>query len=341
MPTNHAAYLVGAKSHPLEVKEAPYPSVEANTVIVRNYAVAINPIDWKLQTYAFLPLNYPTILGSDAAGVVVQVGSGVTNVVEGQRVIGYCVGTGIGDSRYAGFQEYSVMPANAVAPIPDSISYEQGAVLPLAICTAAAGLYQKDHLSLPYPADSIKHNEGTILIWGGSSSVGTASVQLSRASGFEVISTASVHNHDLVKSLGASEVFDHASKSVVSEVVAALKGKQVVGVFDCISEEETQKKCAEILVKCDAAKKLLSLVLPAVDGLPSEVTVNSLFATTILSNGVATAIWQDYLPKALKTGEFKPAPQALVVGTGLEFIQEAIEKNKAGLSASKAVVKLS
>ncbi|KAG4433088.1 hypothetical protein IFR05_011428 [Cadophora sp. M221] len=333
MPTNHAAYLVEAKGHPLEVKEAPYPSAEPNTVVVRNYAIAINPVDWKLQAYAFLPLSYPAILGSDAAGVVVEVGSGVTNVVKGQRVIGYCAGTGIGDSRYAGFQEYSIIPANAVAPVPDSISYEQGAVLPLAICTAAAGLYQKDHLNLPYPTDSIKHIGGTILIWGGSSSVGTASVQLARASGFEVISTASVHNHHLVKSLGASEVFDHGRESIVEEIVTAFEGKQVVGILDCISEEETQRTCAEILIRGDALKKLLSLVLPAVDGLPSGVTVNSLFATTILGNGVATAIWQEYIPKALQTGEFKPAPHALVVGTGLEFIQEAMEKNKAGLSA--------
>ncbi|PVH78424.1 CipB protein [Cadophora sp. DSE1049] len=140
MPANHAAYLVEAKSFPLEIREAPYPSPEPNTV-----------------TYAVLPLKYPLILGSDAAGEVVEVGRGVTNVTKSQRIIGYCAGTGTGDSRYSGFQEYTIIPANALAPIPASLSYEQGAVLPLALCTAAAGLYQEDHLNIS-PRPSRRNN---------------------------------------------------------------------------------------------------------------------------------------------------------------------------------------
>lgn len=112
-------------------------------------------------------------------------------------------------------------------------------------------------------------------------------MQLARASGLEVISTASAHNHDFVKSLWASEVFDHRSKSVINDIVAALKGKRIVGAFDCISEGETQKACADILYKSEAANRFLSLVFPATDGLPQEFTMGSVFATTILSNGVA------------------------------------------------------
>ncbi|KAH7390198.1 zinc-binding oxidoreductase-like protein CipB [Cadophora sp. MPI-SDFR-AT-0126] len=244
MPTNYPAYLVEAKSFPLEIREAPYPSPEPNTVVIRSHAVAINPF----------------ILGSDAAGEVVEAGSGVTNVAKG---------AGTGDSRYSAFQEYTIIPANALALLPASISFEQGAVLPLA----------EDHLNIPLPSDS---------------SVGTASIQLAKASGFEVISTASAHNHQLVKSLGASEIFDHGGKSVVDDIVIALRGKRVVGAFDCISDVGTQKACADILLKT----------------------------------------------KAANNGRFKPAPQALVVGTGLGFIQEALEKNKADLSAAKVVVKL-
>jgi len=89
MPTNHAAYLVEAEKNPLEVGEAPYPSPDPGTVVIKNHAVAINPVDWKLQDHADIPLKYPFILGEDAAGEVVEVGSGVTNVTKGQRVIGF------------------------------------------------------------------------------------------------------------------------------------------------------------------------------------------------------------------------------------------------------------
>ena len=214
-------------------------------------------------------------------------------------------------------------------------------MLPLAISTAAAGLYQKDNLNLPYPSMSAKPSGDIILIWGGSSCVGTAAVQLARASGLEVISTASSHNHDLVKSLGASQVFDHRSPSVVDDIVAALKGKRIVGAYDSISEEKTQKACADILLKSNVENKYIAVVLPATQGLASEVTLKSVYAVTILKNEVGPAVWQQYLPKALESGHFKPAPQPLIVGTGLEYIQEAMEKNKAGLSAAKAVVKLS
>ncbi|KAM0123396.1 hypothetical protein ACHAP3_011166 [Botrytis cinerea] len=294
MPINHAAYLVEAKSNPLEVRKAPYPSPEPHTVVVKNHTIAINPVDWKLQDYAFIPLVYPFILGSDVAGEFFEVGSGVTNVA---RV------TGNRDPRYSGFQECTVIPVDALAPIPSSISFEQAAVLPLAISTAAVGLYQKDQLDLPHPSESAKN---------------LAAVQLARASGLEVISTASAHNHDFVKSLWASEVFDHRSKSVIDDIVAALKGKRIVGAFDCISEGETQKACADILYKSEAANRFLSLVFPATDGLPQEFTMGS----------------------ALDSGHFKPALQPWVVATGLQYIQEALEKNKADLSATRAVVKL-
>ncbi|CCD42487.1 similar to zinc-binding oxidoreductase CipB [Botrytis cinerea T4] len=279
IPINHAAYLVEAKSNPLEVRKAPYPSPEPHTVVVKNHTIAINPVDWKLQDYAFIPLVYPFILGSDVAGEFVEVGSGVTNVA---RV------TGNRDPRYSGFQECTVIPVDALAPIPSSISFEQAAVLPLAISTAAVVLYQKDQLDLPHPSESAKN---------------LAAVQLARASGLEVISTASAHNHDFVKSLWASEVFDHRSKSVINDIVAALKGKRIVGAFDCISEGETQKACADILYKI-------------------------------------TELLGGYIPKALESGHFKPALQPWVVVTGLQYIQEALEKNKAGLSATRAVVKL-
>ncbi|KAM0184261.1 hypothetical protein ACHAPC_006202 [Botrytis cinerea] len=316
IPINHAAYLVEAKSNPLEVRKAPYPSPEPHTVVVKNHTIAINPVDWKLQDYAFIPLVYPFILGSDVAGEFVEVGSGVTNVA---RV------TGNRDPRYSGFQEYTIIPVDTLAPIPSSISFEQAAVLPLAISTAAAGLYQKDQLDLPHPSDA-----------------DTAAVQLARASGLEVISTASAHNHDFVKSLWASEVFDHRSKSVIDDIVAALKGKRIVGAFDCISEGETQKACADILCKSGAANRFLYMILPVTDGLPQEVTMGSVFATTILSNGVATTVWGGggFIPKALESGHFKPALQPWVVVTGLQYIQEALEKNKAGLSATRAVIKL-
>ena len=86
MASNTAAWLPSAKVYPFEVKEAPMPKPGADEVVIRNYATAINPIDWKLQREAIFPLKYPTILGCDVAGEVIEVGSDVANVKKGDRV---------------------------------------------------------------------------------------------------------------------------------------------------------------------------------------------------------------------------------------------------------------
>ena len=86
MATNTAAWITSPKAHPFDVKEAQFPKPADDEVVVKVHAVAINPVDWKLQRNAMFPLNYPTILGHDVAGVVFEVGSKVSNVKKGERV---------------------------------------------------------------------------------------------------------------------------------------------------------------------------------------------------------------------------------------------------------------
>jgi NADPH:quinone reductase-like Zn-dependent oxidoreductase len=135
----------------------------------------------------------------------------------------------------------------SVAVIPDSVPFEQAVVLPMGISTALAGL--QDYLEIPLPSVPPKPTGNAILIWGGSSSVGASAIQLAIGSGLKVISTASKSNLDLVKSLGAEHVFDYKDAGVVENTVKAIKesGGKVVGAFDAIGTEETEKPIAEVL----------------------------------------------------------------------------------------------
>jgi len=139
------------------------------------------------------------------------------------------------------------------------MTFAEAAVLPLAINTAAAGLFQKDFLALPLPqppsmssasAPSPPSATGagaTLLVWGGSSSVGACAIQLARASGLDVVATASVHNHALCRSLGARAVIDHAAADAVPQLVRALQRRRVAGAFDAISEAATLRATAAVL----------------------------------------------------------------------------------------------
>lgn len=118
MPSNKAAVLTATKA-PLEIKEVPYPTPNENEIIVKNRAVAINPVDWFQQEMGpeVIPfLKYPAILGYDVAGEVEALGSGVTKFKVGDRVAGLV---------HQGFQEHVLLSEHMVTTIPSSVTFEQ------------------------------------------------------------------------------------------------------------------------------------------------------------------------------------------------------------------------
>ncbi|CBF73475.1 protein cipB [Aspergillus nidulans FGSC A4] len=308
---NAAAWLTEAKAHPFQVKEAPSYTPEENEILVKNHAVAINPVDGSLQSKAWWPMNYPTILGQDVAGEVVQVGPNVARFQPGDRVVGHAVGMATKRLQDNAFQAYTILQTNMASQLPSEISYEDAAVLPLGLSTAASGLFQDD--------------------------VGSNAIQLGVAAGYEVFTTASPKNFDYVKELGASQVFDYHSATVAQDLVAALQGKTVAGAMDCIGFAATPLT-VEVVSKSQGVK-FVSTVKGGFQA-PEGVTVKSVFGTTIKDNQVGKAIYEDYLPKALKAGSFIPAPVALVAGKGLESVQAAVDLQAQGTSAQKVVVSL-
>lgn len=339
MASNTAAWLTAAKAIPFEVKSAPLWEPAENEILVRNHAVAINPVDNSLQSLAFYPLNYPSILGQDVAGEVVAVGPNVTQFKKGDRVLGHAVGMATKRNQDNAFQAYTILRTNMVSEIPNSISFESAAVIPLGLSTAASGLFQDGFLNLQFPTEPPqKQTEKTLLIWGGASSVGSNAIQLAVAAGYEVITTASPKNFEYVKKLGASQVFDYNSSTVGDDLLNAFKGKTIAGALDCIGGPACQI-CVNVVHK-STGDKFVSTTKRGFADPPEGVTIKAIFGTTIKDNQVGKAVYRDFLPKALKAGTFVPAPEPLVAGKGLENVQAAVDLHKKGMSARKVVVSL-
>jgi NADPH:quinone reductase-like Zn-dependent oxidoreductase len=265
-PANTAAWSNAAHAR-LEVGPAPYTAPGDDQIVVRNHAVAVNPLEWIIQvagnvTYRWL--KYPTVLGSDVAGAVVETGRGVTRFHVGDRVLGHAVGTDKDSNSAAegGFQQYTVVLERMACPIPDSLSFTDAAVLPLGVSTAACALFQDDQLRLRPPSLEAAPAGQTVLVWGGSTSVGSNAIQLAAAAGYEVITTASPRNFEYVKSLGAAHVFDYHSPSVVPDIIAAFEGRTLAGaiVFGTTSGDS----CVRIVGACQKGSKFVSLGSPAV-----------------------------------------------------------------------------
>lgn len=145
-----------------------------------------------------------------------------------------------------GFQNFTAVPAVATALLPDTIPYTAGAVLPLATDTALVGLIGHDGkgLGLPYPSLHPKPLGKTIVVWGGSSSVGSAAIQLAVAAGARVVAVASAQNLDFCRRCGATEAYDYKKGTIVEDVVEGVKavGGKFVGVYDAISLEDQSCK---------------------------------------------------------------------------------------------------
>jgi NADPH:quinone reductase-like Zn-dependent oxidoreductase len=112
-----------------------------NEILIQNQALAVNPADGSLQSFPWWPLNYPTILGKDVAGIVAA-GLNVTRFKVGDRVLGHSVGMVTGKNQHNGFQAYTVVQTNLASEVPDDIGFEEAAVIPLGYSTAACALFE-------------------------------------------------------------------------------------------------------------------------------------------------------------------------------------------------------
>lgn len=247
------------------------------------------------------------------------------------------------------FALYTVVPANKAAILPDDISFTDGVVVPFALEAAVCALSVKKPgtampgvatpaLGLPYPSLENTMPTGKVLVvYGGSSSVGSMTTQLATAAGIHVISIAGAHNFGFSKRCGAAQVFDHKDPLLIDKVIEAVRKSgqpQFVGIFDAIGSPETYNQDLAILAKMGGGQ--LACVHPPPTEVPENVTAGMIFAV----NEVATPVWRDYVTSALYSGKLQCLPPPTVVGKGLEHIQDALKKSKAGVSATKLVVEL-
>lgn len=194
---SHAVY---GSPEVVEIKDLDRPVPAADEVLVKVCAASLNASDWELLTgkplYArirgLLRPKY-RILGSDIAGRVESVGSGVTKFEPGDAVFGdimECMG---------GLAEYVCAPARILTRIPEGLTFEQAAAVPQAACIALQGIRDKGQLR---PGQ-------TVLINGAGGGSGTFAIQIAKSIGAEVTGVDNARKLDLMRSLGADHVMDY------------------------------------------------------------------------------------------------------------------------------------
>jgi NADPH:quinone reductase len=191
----------------VELGELPDPVPARGQALVRVHGAGAGPWDVGFLSGGFPGLAVPFVPGQEIAGVVEAAGDGA-GAQPGERVYASLFPAG------GGFAELALVPADRLAPMPGGVSFEEAAGLVIGGGTAYEGLVDRGRLQAGE----------TVLITAAAGGVGSAAVQIAAAMGGRPLGVASPGNHDYLRGLGASEVFDYHAADWVQQVRTAVPG---------------------------------------------------------------------------------------------------------------------
>lgn len=200
------------KSPALGFENRDYPSIGPDEILVKVYAVGLNPIDNMIPTGIFKPVLHftlPATLGSDLSGIVIATGSRVTRFKPGDEIFASIFDRGTGS-----LAEFAVVPENLAAFKPANLNFVQAASLPMVSLTAWQALTERANLQ----------PDQKIFIPAGSGGIGSFAIQLAKHLGAKVGTTTSSVNVEWVSRLGADEVVDYKTQ----EFENVLRGYDIV-----------------------------------------------------------------------------------------------------------------
>lgn len=190
----------------LKLENITKPKINDDDILIAVRSAAINPVDWKIREgylQAFIPYELPVTLGWDVAGIVVEVGSKVSEFNVGDEVF-----SRPNIARDGSYADYIAVKADEAVLKSPKLSFSEAAALPLAGITAWQCLVDVANVQ---PGQRV-------LIHAGAGGVGHLAIQIAKAKGATVIATASAANQDLLINLGADQAVDYAKSSLKEQI---------------------------------------------------------------------------------------------------------------------------
>eukprot|EP00698_Gefionella_okellyi_P003587 TRINITY_DN13371_c0_g1_i1.p1 TRINITY_DN13371_c0_g1~~TRINITY_DN13371_c0_g1_i1.p1 ORF type:complete len:400 (+),score=85.39 TRINITY_DN13371_c0_g1_i1:31-1200(+) len=235
----------------IQYDRLPRPVLEnADDVLVSVYASCVNPVDWKIRdgiTKLIYSYKFPLILGIDFSGVVLQVGSEVTQFKPGDEVFGK-----ISAARLGAYAEVCLARHTELALKPKSVSHAEAASLP----TVALTSYQAFHLHSTVSSGS------KVLVYGGSTGTGSIAVQIAHALGAHVTVAAGAANHSWLKSLGADVCYDYKTTKIgdvvrdMDVVYHTTDADTLPSLFNCVKKGGCVLSIAAAMASGDAMRQM-------------------------------------------------------------------------------------
>jgi len=295
----------------IQTQEAPRPVPAEGEVLIEVHAAGVNPFDVKVRegkVRGMAELDLPATLGGDFAGVVSELGRGVSGFEPGQAVYGQAGAL----SGRGSFAEFTPVKAEQLAPKPNAVDFVEAAGLPLVGSSAYQALV--DHMDLQAGQK--------ILIHGGAGGIGSIAVQLAKHLGAYVAATAGADDVDFVKNLGADEVVDYRSQDF-SELIHGYDA-----VYDTVGGETNRRSYAVLR----PGGALVSMAAK-----PDEELVKKYGIKYVSQFTRTTTERLGKVAELVDSGTLKPYVDKVFV---LEQAAEAVEYIKSGHHRGKVIIEI-
>ncbi|TXC09181.1 hypothetical protein FocTR4_00005567 [Fusarium oxysporum f. sp. cubense] len=301
--------------------------LEPHEALVKVATVAQNPTG--VQAFDLNLFGNGTVLGCDFAGKVERLGKEVSKTAEGDTIAGLLWG---GEVKGIGaFSEYTKAHESICFRVPKNLAF-----------------FSKDSLNIDRT-----QSDTVVLIWGGSSSVGQYAIQIAAIFGFKIVTTCSPHSFDLVRSLGASHVFDYNDSDVVKSIKDTAPGLRYV--FDTIGNEMSSTTASQAIDKTGGTLTTVRPDMSLTENVTKQTKVTPVLVWTAFNRVIQykkaqfpaseddhklCAEFNEKLPVWIEEGKIKPNKPKVIPG-GLDAVVQGFQEYRDGkISGYKLVYEL-
>ena len=342
MPSTQRALLVTAVGQPITLTEDhPIPQPGPDQVLIKVKVAGLNPHDQKARDSGlFIADSLPAILANDVAGTISAVGSSVTKLKVGDRVVSHA-GFAPGSAQN-GLQEYAVADSDFTVKIPDAFSFDDGASLPTNIIAPVVALFDSSQLGIPAPwteeAKAFDFAGTTLLVVGGGSSCGKFAVQLAKLAGIGKVVVVG-GKEDELRSFGATHIIDrHASDDELLERIRAVVGDDLIYALDAINLPKGQLIGLNAL-SSHKRGKFARLVPRPVDetkivGKHAGYEIKNVFGSSQAKPEVCRPFWE-LTPRYLEEGRIIPLKSVAVQGLNAANVNQVLDLYRDGKPVTK------
>lgn len=351
LPDWQTALVQDDNGAPRLADRVPLPSLKAGTVIVKTFAVALNPSDYKMGA------TFPTpgaIVGMDFSGIVASIHPDTTTDLHvGDRVCGMVHGSNPTDPTNGAFAEYTRIRPELLLQVPPDLPMEQAATLGVGLMTNVMALWAEDALALSATPESPAKKPLPVLVYGASTATGSLATQLIRLSGLEPIATCSPRNFDLVRARGVADgnVVDYIRPDVVDEVKKRSGGK-LKYAYDCVTDPASIAHCYAMIGRTGGRFVSLEMVpeelrtrqavqhkvVLGYEGLGDDVSLSKGYESKADAGKLALAVkYFTVFQRLLDQGKLEAHPIQRI-GDGLPGVLQGLKLLKSGSVSGKKLV---